>query len=92
MGPPQGLPWKGLGTEAPGQSETALLLLPVKACGLCLRLWLTMETTATKNQTPQVSAVHYSPACHVLKAEIGTLFCGSPALLILLPLQQSLRG
>lgn len=55
MGPLQGLPWKGLETEAPGQSKTALPLLPVKACGLSSRLWLRMEMTATKNQTPQVS-------------------------------------
>lgn len=53
MAPLQGLPWRGLATEAPGQPGTALLPL-VKVCAPCLLLWLTMATTAMKNQTPQV--------------------------------------
>ena len=57
MAPLQGLPWRGLGTEAPGQPGMGLLLLQAKACGPCSLLWLTMVMTAMKNQTPQVSIV-----------------------------------
>lgn len=73
MVPLQGLPWRGLGTEAPGQPGTALLLLLVKVCGRCSLLWLTMVTTAMKSQTPQVGIIRHTPACHVL--EVGLAPC-----------------
>ena len=69
MVPLQGLPWKGLGTEAPGQPGMALLPLLVKACGPCSLLWLTMAMTAMKSQTPQV--IQSSPACHILEVELA---------------------
>lgn len=58
MAPLQGLPWKGLGTEAPGQPGAALLLPPAKAYVLCSRPWLIMEMTVMRNQTRQVSMLH----------------------------------